>query len=103
MGRHCIIEGCDNVLSERSKLDTCPACRATLCRWDKRSVDEVIERKDKLTKYRARMSTIVADNVQDTRKRGVSLPTAKQKVFRLTRDKYIPTNSSREITGSSRH
>jgi hypothetical protein len=100
MGRQCIIEGCENILSERSKLDTCPACRATLCRWDKRPVAEVLERKEKLTMYRARMSTIVADEVQDTRKRGVSEPAAKQRVYRLTRTKFIPTGKAIEITGA---
>lgn len=103
MGRQCIIEGCDNILSERSKLDTCSACRATLCRWDKRPVAEVLERKDKLTKFRARMSTIVGDDVKDTRKRGVAQPTARQSVFRLTRTKFIPTRHADEITGGSRH
>lgn len=103
MGRQCIIEGCDTILSERSVLDTCPACRATLSRWDKRSVAEVLERKDKLTMYRARMATIVADEVLDTRKRGVKAPSENAKMFRLTRAKYIPIGSSRDITGGSRH
>lgn len=103
MGRQCIIEGCDNILSPRSKLDTCPTCRASLCQWDKRPVSEILERKEKLTKYRARMSTIVADEVQDTRKRGVAEPTGKRPVFRLTRTKYIPQGRATQITGERRH
>lgn len=99
MGRRCVIEGCDNLLSENSRLDTCPTCRSTLLRWDKRPVAEVLEYKGKLTKYRARMSTIVDDDVQDTRKRGVQEPATNSRVLRLTSTKYIPTGKAIEITG----
>lgn len=106
MGRKCIIDECENEVKERSKLDTCETCRATLNRWDKRSTAEVLEYKSKLTKFRARMSTIVDDDVKDTRRRGVTEPKPQQSVYRLTRSKYIPTARANDITGQlsrSRH
>lgn len=99
MGRQCIIEGCDNIISERSRLDVCQTCRHGLYYWDKRSAAEVMERKTKLTKYRARLSTIVDDDVIDTRKRGVEAPSPRRPVYRLTTKKYLPIAQARDITG----
>ena len=99
MGRQCIIEGCDNIISDRSHLDVCQTCRHGLYYWDKKSAAEVMERKTKLTKYRARLSTIVDDDVIDTRKRGVEVPSPKRPVFRLTMKKYLPRAHAQSITG----
>lgn len=99
MGRKCIIDECENEISDRSKLDVCSVCRSALCRWDKRPTGEVLEYKGKLTKYHARMSTLVGEDTRDTRKRGVAQPGATQSVYRLTKTKFIPTARANSITG----
>jgi len=62
--KSCCIPGCDNELSANSRLRTCAACRQNLHTWEKRRPAEILERSQKLTKYRARMSTfaIVKDD-----------------------------------------
>jgi len=60
----CIIENCDNSISERSQLTICPLCRCTLYRWSSRRPAEVLERRRRLTMYSSRM-----DNLNERRAR----------------------------------
>jgi len=61
----CCIPGCDNELSANTRLRTCAACRQNLHTWEKRRPAEILERSQKLTKYRARMATFAV--VKDDR------------------------------------
>lgn len=63
MGRACIIEDCDNVVSDRSRLDACATCRASINRWLGRSPAEIYDRRQKLHKYTARIEPLVDENV----------------------------------------
>ena len=54
----------ENPLSPRSRLPTCPNCRASINRWAKRKLSAVIERRRKLHIYDTRMSTLVDKPVQ---------------------------------------
>lgn len=62
--RRCVIAGCDNELSPRSRLDECPACRANLISWLKRRPAEVLERRLKLNLYDSRMQAILPGSAE---------------------------------------
>lgn len=57
--RRCMIPGCDNVLSERSSLRECPACRAYLVRYLKASPARVMERRYNMYLYDSRLQVIM--------------------------------------------
>jgi hypothetical protein len=76
----CIIENCGNELSERSTLEICPTCRSSLYNWRKRKPAAVIERRKRLRKYDARMSTIVNDDAMEGKSK--STPRQHLKVIR---------------------
>lgn len=59
MGRKCSIEGCNELISDRSRLDVCPNCRSSDYRWDKRSPAEAMNYRVQLTIRSARMDRIV--------------------------------------------
>ena len=57
--KKCIIENCENTISERSVLDVCALCRNGMYRWKKRRPAEVLERRRKLTMYGSRMDNLI--------------------------------------------
>lgn len=61
MSNICIIEGCENVITDRAKYKTCSLCRASMYRWMKRSPSHVLERRRKLNMYDARMRMITGE------------------------------------------
>lgn len=63
MGRPCIIENCENVVADNSRLDACSLCRASINRWKRRSPAEIYHRRQQLTKFNARMEPLVDDEV----------------------------------------
>jgi predicted anti-sigma-YlaC factor YlaD len=65
MGRPCITENCENIVSDNSHLDACSACRAAINRWKRRSPAEIYNRRQQLTKYGARMEVLIDEDVVD--------------------------------------
>ena len=65
MGRQCITENCENIVSDKSRLDACEACRAAINRWKKRSPAAIYNRRQQLTKYNARMEVLIDEDVVD--------------------------------------
>ena len=57
--RRCIIAGCHNELSGRSKLNECPACRAYLVTYLKARPAKVMERRQKIHLYDSRLQVIM--------------------------------------------
>lgn len=54
----CSIPECSNELSENSKLETCPTCRASMGMWKRRGIRAILERRSRLKKYDSRMETL---------------------------------------------
>jgi len=63
MGRPCIIADCDELVSDRSRLDACKTCRAAINRWKKRRPAQILTRRQTLNKYNARLTPLVDDTV----------------------------------------
>ena len=57
---HCVILGCGEPLSARSRLPMCPNCRALIGSWKKRRPAEGLERRRRLRKYDNRMAELVS-------------------------------------------
>jgi hypothetical protein len=57
--KYCVISACFKELNPGSKLETCETCRSNIHVWLKRRPAEVLERHKKLTKYSARMDSII--------------------------------------------
>lgn len=55
MKNTCDIEGCDEILSPRSKLSTCQKCRASFGYWQKRSAAHIVFRRGRLGVYQSRL------------------------------------------------
>ena len=55
----CSIDGCDNALTERSRLPSCPLCRASIGAWSRRRPAEVVARRERLHVYDCRMAEVV--------------------------------------------
>jgi hypothetical protein len=56
----CLIKKCDNVVTPpknpaRPKSPVCGPCRATMGRWDKRPVEDILAREGQLEKWQDRM------------------------------------------------
>lgn len=56
--KYCSIENCEQELSPRSNLGVCPTCRGSINAWRKRRPAEVLQRRQNLHRYDARMSEI---------------------------------------------
>ena len=83
--RICKVPGCDEPLSGRSKLDECPACRARLVAWLKRSPAEIYNYRVQLRRRDGRMSQLMpgdvdklAGNAQEVRQPGNYKPISKR-------------------------
>jgi hypothetical protein len=57
--RRCTIPGCSTVISPRSRLDECPACRAYLVTYLKARPAKVMERRQKIHLYDSRLQVIM--------------------------------------------
>jgi len=62
MAKQCVIDKCENLISERSQMDMCPTCRGGLHYWHKKRPAEILERRRKLTMYHSRLDTMVDDD-----------------------------------------
>jgi Zn-finger nucleic acid-binding protein len=61
----CITENCSEIISQLSKLDMCPKCRANIGGWRKRSPADVLKRRKNLSMYADRMSHVSAGKMTD--------------------------------------
>lgn len=84
MGRPCIIENCDNLVSDNSRLDACEVCRASINRWRRRSPAEIFDRRQRLTKYGARLEPLVDDAVVDIKSKRKRVEMEKHDLVRIT-------------------
>lgn len=57
--RFCIIPNCTNILSPRSRLDTCGTCRSGLHYWENKPQPVRTERTRKLGMFMGRLETLV--------------------------------------------
>jgi hypothetical protein len=55
VGKKCIIESCDNILSDHARMEECHACRSVFRYWYKKRPDQVIARQHALEKWQERM------------------------------------------------
>lgn len=53
--RKCITDHCDNLLSDRSKLEECQQCRSAFYYWKRKRPAQIIQRRAALTKYGSRL------------------------------------------------
>jgi len=103
MGRPCIIENCDQVVSDNSRLDACQLCRASINRWKRRTSAQIYDRRQQLTKYSARMEPLVDDNVMElkTKKRREEMAEKKgivritSKLVRIKKSASTPSDARR--------
>ena len=51
----CAIEGCDNPIVPGSSTVECKLCRGSRYYWDQRTPAQILERRRKLTMYKARL------------------------------------------------
>ena len=61
--RKCGIARCPNMLSEHSRLDECPRCRASFYYWRKRPVHLRVRRRQNLGIYSDRMDVVIGKTV----------------------------------------
>lgn len=60
MSAVCLTPECDEEISERSKLDHCVNCRASMNMWKRRGIRAILVRRSKLKKYDSRMEFVSA-------------------------------------------
>jgi hypothetical protein len=58
----CSIEGCVNPLMEGATHPECRQCRGSRWYWDQRTPAQILERRRKLTMYRARLLKFFGGN-----------------------------------------
>jgi len=67
---YCSIDGCENALSPRSRLTTCPTCRQGMSYWLKRRPAQIVDYRRKLTVRTARIESLI-DYKADRKTRGI--------------------------------
>jgi hypothetical protein len=58
----CTVDGCDNPLMAGSSSLECKLCRGSRWYWDQRTPAQILERRRKLTMYKARLIRFFTDN-----------------------------------------
>lgn len=85
----CII-GCGRVLSPKSKLSTCPVCRAGIRYWDNRPTGDIVNYRQRLQVRAARIDVLDSKDVivvDSKRKKKMVDETPAWKVIRLSRNR----------------
>lgn len=72
MAAYCLTPECDEEISERSKLDHCPNCRASMGMWKRRGIRAILVRRSKLKKYDSRMEFVSSPHAVVVKKKKAS-------------------------------
>ena len=57
--RKCIIAGCENLLTNKARLEECQQCRHMFRYWFQKTPTQVVERREALLKWQNRMRRLV--------------------------------------------
>lgn len=104
MSRSCIFAqyGCENTVKDKSKLQACTTCRASINRWSDRPAVERSNYIHRLERYHARMETVTSDQVIDLKKvnKQEALRVEKQarRFYNLTQTRRVPVAMFKEHT-----